>query len=136
VTNVGSSSAGTFDFVLRDGPTGPQGATGTAATITIGTVGSVAYPGPGTVTNSGTSGAAVLDFILVTGPQGDLAGLSANAPIAYAANTFSLNVGSGLATSGTTLVADFSDATPLALGTAAAGTAIELARGDHRRGGR
>jgi hypothetical protein len=132
VTNVGSSSAGTFDFVLRDGPTGPQGATGTAATITIGTIGTVAYPGPGTVTNSGTSGAAVLDFILVTGPQGDLAGLSANAPIAYAANTFSLNVGSGLATSGTTLVADFSDATPLALGTAAAGTAIELARGDHR----
>jgi hypothetical protein len=84
------------------------------------------------VTNSGTSGSAVLDFVLVTGPQGDLAGLSANAPIAYSANTFSLNVGSGLATSGTTLVADFSDATPTALGTATAGTSIELARGDHR----
>jgi hypothetical protein len=73
----------------------------------------------------------VLDFVLVTGPQGDLAGLSANAPLAYAANTFDLNVGDGLATSGTVLVADFSDATPAALGTAAAGTAVELARGDH-----
>jgi hypothetical protein len=40
-------------------------------------------------------------------------------------------VGDGLATSGTVLVADFSDATPAALGTAAAGTAVELARGDH-----
>jgi hypothetical protein len=91
----------------------------------------VAYGGTAAVTNSGTSGSAVLDFVLVTGPQGDLAGLSANAPLAYAANTFSLNVGDGLATSGTVLVADFSDATPAALGTAAAGTAVELARGDH-----
>jgi hypothetical protein len=91
----------------------------------------VAYGGTAAVTNSGTSGSAVLDFVLVTGPQGDLAGLSANAPLAYANNTFDLNVGDGLATSGTVLVADFSDATPAALGTAAAGTAVELARGDH-----
>jgi hypothetical protein len=133
VTNVGSSSAGTFDFVLRDGPTGPQGATGTAATITIGTIGTVAYPGPGTVTNSGTSGAAVLDFILVTGPQGAIGDLTAADPIAYVGSQFSLKYGAGLGTAtGGTLVADFSDATPLALGTAAAGTAIELARGDHR----
>jgi hypothetical protein len=133
VTNVGSSSAGTFDFVLRDGPTGPQGATGTAATITIGTIGTVAYPGPGTVTNSGTTGAAVLDFILVTGPQGAIGDLTAADPIAYVGSQFSLKYGAGLGTAtGGTLVADFSDATPLALGTAAAGTAIELARGDHR----
>jgi hypothetical protein len=133
VTNVGSSSAGTFDFVLRDGPTGPQGATGTAATITIGTIGTVAYPGPGTVTNSGTSGAAVLDFILVTGPQGAIGDLTAADPIAYVGSQFSLKYGAGLGTAtGGTLVADFSDATPLALGTATAGTAIELARGDHR----
>jgi hypothetical protein len=132
VTNVGSSSAGTFDFVLRDGPTGPQGATGTAATITIGTIGTVAFPGPGTVTNSGTSGAAVLDFILVTGPQGAIGDLTAADPIAYVGSQFSLKYGAGLGTAtGGTLVADFSDATPLALGTAAAGTAIELARGDH-----
>jgi hypothetical protein len=133
VTNVGSSSAGTFDFVLRDGPTGPQGATGTAATITIGTIGTVAFPGPGTVTNSGTTGAAVLDFILVTGPQGAIGDLTAADPIAYVGSQFSLKYGAGLGTAtGGTLVADFSDATPLALGTAAAGTAIELARGDHR----
>jgi hypothetical protein len=135
VTNVGSSTAGTFDFVLRDGPTGPQGATGatgSAATVTVGSVTTVAFGGTAAVTNTGTSGSAVLDFVLVTGPQGDLAGLSANAPIAYAANTFSLNVGSGLATSGTSLVADFSDATPTALGSTTAGTSIELSRGDHR----
>jgi hypothetical protein len=130
VTNVGSSSAGTFDFVLRDGPTGPQGATGTAATITIGTIGTVAFPGPGTVTNSGTTGAAVLDFILVTGPQGDLAGLSANAPIAYASNTFSLNVGSGLETAGTTLAVTYGTVAA-ALGTTTAGTVNRAARQDH-----
>ena len=135
VTNIGSSTAGTFDFVLRDGPTGPQGATGaagSAATVTVGSVTTVAFGGTAAVTNTGTSGSAVLDFVLVTGPQGDLAGLSANAPIAYAANTFSLNVGSGLATSGTSLVADFSDATPTALGSTTAGTSVELSRGDHR----
>jgi hypothetical protein len=153
VTNVGSSTAGTFDFVLRDGPTGPQGsqgiegptgptgptgatgpqgATGTAATVTVGTIGFVDYPGPGTVTNSGTSGSAVLDFVLVRGPQGAIGDLTASDPIAYVGSNFSLKYGAGLGTAtGGTLVADFSDATPLALGTAAAGTAIELARGDH-----
>lgn len=76
VTNTGTSAAGTFSFILRDGPTGPtgpQGATGpqgSAATVTVGTIGATAYPGPGTVTNSGSSGAAVLDFTLVTGPTG------------------------------------------------------------------
>ncbi len=79
VVNSGSSTAGTFDFILvtgDTGPTGPQGATGStgpqgpAATVEVGTVGTVAYPGPGTVVNSGTSGSAVLDFTLVTGPQG------------------------------------------------------------------
>jgi hypothetical protein len=132
VTNVGSSSAGTFDFVLRDGPTGPQGATGTAATVTLGTVGFVDYPGPGTVTNSGTSGSAVLDFILVRGPQGAIGDLTAAAPLRYIGSEFGLNVGSGLETVGTTLAANFSDANPANLGAAAsAGTSVELARGDH-----
>lgn len=131
VTNSGTSGAAVLDFILVTGDTGATGPQGDAATITVGTVTSVAYGGTAAVTNSGTSGSAVLDFVLVTGPQGDLAGLSANAPLAYAANTFDLNVGDGLATSGTVLVADFSDATPAALGTAAAGTAVELSRGDH-----
>jgi hypothetical protein len=133
VTNSGTSGSAVFDFVLVDGPTGPQGATGDAATVTVGTVGFVDYPGPGTVTNSGTSGSAVLDFILVRGPQGAIGDLTAADPIAYVGSEFSLKYGAGLGTAtGGTLVADFSDATPLALGTAAAGTAIELARGDHR----
>ena len=133
VTNSGTSGSAVFDFVLVDGPTGPQGATGEAATVTVGTVGFVDYPGPGTVTNSGTSGSAVLDFILVRGPQGAIGDLTAADPISYVGSEFSLKYGAGLGTAtGGTLVADFSDATPLALGTAAAGTAIELARGDHR----
>jgi hypothetical protein len=131
VTNVGSSSAGTFDFTLRDGPTGPQGATGTAATVTVGTIGTVAFPGPGTVINSGTSGAAVLDFILVTGPQGAIGDLTAASPLRYVGSEFALNVGSGLETVGTTLAANFADASAQNLGAAAAGTSVELSRGDH-----
>ena len=129
VTNSGTSGSAVLDFTLRDGPTGPQGS---AATVTVGTIGFVDYPGPGTVINSGTSGSAVLDFVLVRGPQGAIGDLTAADPIAYVGSQFSLKYGAGLGTAtGGTLVADFSDATPLALGTAAAGTAVELARGDH-----
>jgi hypothetical protein len=135
VTNVGSSTAGTFDFVLRDGPTGPQGATGatgSAATVTVGSVTTVAFGGTAAVTNSGTSGSAVLDFVLVTGPQGAIGDLTAAAPLRYIGSQFGLNVGSGLETVGTTLAANFSDANPANLGAAAsAGTSVELARGDH-----
>ena len=152
VTNVGSSTAGTFDFVLRDGPTGPQGAqgiqgptgptgptgatgpqgaTGTAATVTVGTIGFVDYPGPGTVTNSGTSGSAVLDFVLVRGPQGAIGDLTAAAPLRYVGSQFGLNVGTGLETAGTTLAVTYGTAAS-ALGTAAAaGTADRAARQDH-----
>jgi hypothetical protein len=156
VTNSGTSGAAVLDFVVVQGPqgstgpqgpqgdqgptgptgptgsTGPQGATGTAATVTVGTIGFVDYPGPGTVTNSGTSGSAVLDFVLVRGPQGAIGDLTAAAPLAYVGSEFSLQYGAGLGTAtGGTLVADFSDATPAALGAAAAGTAEELSRGDH-----
>jgi hypothetical protein len=66
----------------------------------------------------------------VTGPQGDLAGLSANAPIAYASNTFSLNVGSGLETAGTTLAVTYGTVAA-ALGSTTAGTVNRAARQDH-----
>jgi hypothetical protein len=157
VTNSGTSGAAVLDFVVVQGPqgstgpqgpqgiegptgptgptgsTGPQGATGTAATVTVGTIGFVDYPGPGTVTNSGTSGSAVLDFVLVRGPQGAIGDLTASDPISYVGSNFALKYGAGLGTAtGGTLVADFSDATPQALGVASAGTSIELARGDHR----
>ena len=130
VTNSGTSGAAILDFVLRAGPTGPQGATGTAAAVTVGTVSTVAFGGTAAVTNSGTSGSAVLDFVLVTGPQGDLAGLSANAPIAYAGNTFSLNVGSGLETAGTTLAVTYGTVAA-GLGSTTAGTANRASRQDH-----
>jgi hypothetical protein len=135
VTNVGTSGSAVLDFVLIPGDTGPQGATGdpgAAATVEVGTVTTVAYGGTAAVTNTGTSGSAVLDFVLVTGPQGDLAGLTANDPIDYTSNTFSLMYGAGLGTAtGGTLVVDFDDATPQALGAAAAGTGLEVSRGDH-----
>ena len=130
VTNSGTSGAAILDFVLRAGPTGPQGATGTAAAVTVGTVSTVAFGGTAAVTNSGTSGSAVLDFVLVTGPQGDLAGLSANAPIAYAGNTFSLNVGSGLETAGTTLAVTYGTVAA-GLGSTTAGTVNRASRQDH-----
>jgi hypothetical protein len=91
----------------------------------------VAFPGPGTVINSGTSGAAVLDFILVTGPAGAIGDLTAASPLRYIGSEFALNVGSGLETVGTTLAANFADASAQNLGAAAAGTSVELSRGDH-----
>jgi len=130
VTNSGTSGAAVLDFVIPRGNTGATGATGSAATVTVGSVTSVAYGGTAAVTNSGTSGSAVLDFVLVTGPQGDLAGLSANAPIAYASNTFSLNVGSGLETAGTTLAVTYGTAAS-PLGSTTAGTVNRAARQDH-----
>lgn len=97
VTNVGSTSAAVFNFVLPRGATGPQGPAGadgadgqqgpqgdpgpagadgeqgpagTAATIAVGTV-TASDPGSTpTVTNSGTASAAVLDFVLPRGAQG------------------------------------------------------------------
>ena len=135
VTNSGTSGDAILDFILVTGQTGATGATGpqgSAASVTVGTVTTVAYGGTASVTNSGTSGSAVLDFVLVTGPQGDLAGLTADDPIDYTANNFSLKYGAGLGTAtGGTLVVNFEDATPAALGVAAAGTINEAARGDH-----
>jgi len=130
VTNSGTSGAAVLDFVIPRGNTGATGATGSAATVTVGSVTTVAFGGTAAVTNSGTSGSAVLDFVLVTGPQGDLAGLSANAPIRYASNTFSLNVGSGLETAGTTLAVTYGTAAS-ALGSSAAGSVDRAARQDH-----
>jgi hypothetical protein len=159
VTNSGTSGSAVLDFVLVtgekgdkgdtgdqgiqgeqgiqgiqgvEGPEGPTGPQGSAATIAVGTVTSVAFGGTASVTNSGTSGSAVLDFVVVTGPQGAIGDLTGSAPISYVGNEFSLLYGDGLGTaSGGTLVADFSDATPSALGAAAAGTSVELSRGDH-----
>lgn len=97
VTNVGSTSAAVFNFVLPRGATGPQGPAGadgadgqqgpqgdpgpagadgaqgpagTAATIAVGTV-TASDPGSTPqVTNSGTASAAVFDFVLPRGAQG------------------------------------------------------------------
>jgi hypothetical protein len=70
VTNVGSSTAGTFDFVLRDGPTGPTGPQGPTASLAVGTVTSVTNSGTASVTNVGSSSAGTFDFVLRDGPTG------------------------------------------------------------------
>jgi len=73
VTNSGTGTAGVFDFVLQQGPTGVTGPTGNAATIAIGTITSTGPTGVPSVTNVGTPTAALLDFILkqgITGPTG------------------------------------------------------------------
>jgi hypothetical protein len=131
VSNTGTTGSAVLDFVIPRGDKGDTGDTGPAATIAIGSVSTVAFGGTAAVTNVGSSTAGTFDFTLVTGPQGDLAGLSANAPIDYTANTFSLNVGDGLQVVGTALEVDFSTASAANLGAAAAGTAVVSARGDH-----
>jgi hypothetical protein len=131
VSNTGTTGSAVLDFVIPRGDKGDTGDTGPAATIAIGSVSTVAFGGTAAVTNVGSSTAGTFDFTLVTGPQGDLAGLSANAPLRYAANTFDLNVGDGLQVVGTALEVDFATASAANLGTAAAGTAVVSARGDH-----
>ena len=56
--------------------------------------------------------------------------MSANAPIAYAGNTFSLNVGSGLETAGTTLAVTYGTVAA-GLGSTTAGTVNRASRQDH-----
>ena len=68
VTNVGTTSAAVFNFVIPRGDTGNTGATGTAATIAAGTTTTGAAGSSATVVNSGTSSAAVFDFTI---PQGN-----------------------------------------------------------------
>ncbi|WP_157669896.1 hypothetical protein [Chitinibacter sp. GC72] len=65
VTNSGTNTAATLDFVL------PKGDAGTAATVAIGTTTTGAAGSSASVTNSGTSSAAVLNFTVPAGGQGD-----------------------------------------------------------------
>jgi hypothetical protein len=132
VTNVGSSTAGTFDFVLRDGPTGPTGPQGPTGTLDVGTVTSVSNAGTAVVTNVGSSSAGTFDFTLRDGPtgpqgiqgiqgvQGDTGPTGPTGPQGETGPT-------GL-TGGT---AALSDTAAVALATASAGTANTSARGDH-----
>lgn len=74
VTNVGTTSAAVFDFVIPrgdTGPQGPQGETGTAATIKVGRVTTVEGAILASVTNSGTTSAAVFDFVIPRGEKGE-----------------------------------------------------------------
>ena len=68
VTNVGTTSAAVFNFVIPRGDTGATGATGTAATVNAGTTTTGAAGTSASVVNSGTTSAAVFDFTI---PRGD-----------------------------------------------------------------
>lgn len=66
VTNVGTSSAASFSFVI---PRGNPGASGTSATVAVGSTTTGAAGSLAAVTNSGTSSDAVLNFTI---PRGDV----------------------------------------------------------------
>jgi len=68
ITNVGTTSAAVFNFVIPRGDTGTTGATGTAATVNAGTTTTGAAGTSASVVNSGTTSAAVFDFTI---PRGD-----------------------------------------------------------------
>ena len=118
VTNVGTTSAAIFDFVLVKGDTGaqgsagPQGTTGTAATITAGSVTTLAAGSPATVTNTGTSSAAIFSFGIpagsagatgATGAQGSAGAsgvVTVNAPLTDSGTAGSANIAIGTAATG------------------------------------
>jgi hypothetical protein len=73
VTNVGTSSAATFNFgipVGAIGATGTTGTAGTAATVSIGTVTPLAAGAAPTVTNAGSTSAATFNFGIPAGAAG------------------------------------------------------------------
>jgi hypothetical protein len=70
VTNVGTSTAATFNFTIPRGDTGANGSNGAAATIAVGTVTTGSAGSSASVTNSGSSSAATFDFIIPRGADG------------------------------------------------------------------
>jgi len=76
VTNVGTSSAATFNFTIPRGNTGEKGDKGTdgtngaAATIAVNSTSTGAAGTNATVTNVGTSSAASLNFVIPRGADG------------------------------------------------------------------
>jgi hypothetical protein len=74
VTNVGTSSAATFNFTIPrgdKGETGNTGSTGSAATVSVGTVSTGNAGSSASVTNVGSSSAATLNFAIPRGDKGD-----------------------------------------------------------------
>lgn len=68
VTNSGTSSAATLDFVL---PKGDRGDAGAAATVEVGDVTTGEAGSSAAVSNSGTGAAARLDFTIPRGDKGE-----------------------------------------------------------------
>ena len=102
VTNVGTSSAASLDFVIPrgdtgqtgatgpEGPTGPTGATGPAGTISINSTNTGNAGSNASVTNVGSSTAASLDFVIPRGDTGQTGATGATGA-AGAAATITVN---------------------------------------------
>jgi hypothetical protein len=124
VVNAGTSSAAVLNFTIPagaqgiQGPQGPQGIKGdTGATGSTGATGPQGPQGDtGDTGPQGPAGAAGATGATgptgpqgatgPQGPQGDPGVVSATAPITYASQTVGISVGTGLATSGGSLVLD------------------------------
>ncbi len=95
-TGVGATGpAGSSGSEGGTGPTGPAGAAATGPTGPTGEASSVTGP-------AGAAGPAG-----ATGPQGDPGVVSSTAPITYSSQTVGLSVGTGLTTSGGSLVVSY-----------------------------
>src|SRR5690606_16442983 len=94
VTNVGTSSAASLDFVIPRGDpgiNGTNGSDGAAATVAVGTTTTGAPGSNASVTNSGTSSAAVFNFTVPRGDTGATgpAGPSVVTPVAARSAAYS-----------------------------------------------
>ncbi len=95
-TGVGATGpAGSSGSEGGTGPTGPAGAAATGPTGPTGEASSVTGP-------AGAAGPAG-----ATGPQGDPGVVSATAPITYSSQTVGISVGTGLTTSGGSLIVSY-----------------------------
>lgn len=150
VTNVGSSQNGTFDFVVV---TGPQGAIGDlAATAPLDYTSSTFSLRYGAGLGTATGGTLVADFydstpaaLAAAGSAGSSTELARGdhvharptaAEVGAVGTATTITAGTALAGGGDlsasrTLNVTLSDATPAAVGTPAAGTAVTPSRADH-----
>ena len=129
VTNVGSSSAATFNFTI---PQGDTGTTGTAATIAVGTVTTGAAGSSATVVNGGSSSAATFNFAIPRGDTGATGstGATGTAATIAAGTATGLSVGASptVTNSGSSSAATFDFGIPVGA-TGATGSAATIAVG-------
>lgn len=123
------------------GTISPGNATVVSGTLTINSVETLSWPTPAYVTNKGTAYAAKLDIGIPAGPATNVvvgstttlpSSSKATVTSTLSSGTLTLNFGIPQGETGSTGDSvTLSDATPLNLGTAAAGTSANVSRADH-----